>query len=336
MQKTLDTWLNINPSPLSEVNNKLDVFYLKKNMNDYNYAIWLNYIPEDTIFKKEIKWRGLNQSVIICSNFDCAKIDMIEQKDFTSILKSNLQKAIRRNDTENALKTSKTMIKLNYIEFIRRLSIIMLEDCILHQSFTTLVWMIAAYPHYQPNEYHIKWLYGIVNYLSQLKYRDYYLKEEYNFKNNRQQIDNYDNKYKSILYSLQFRTSYGGMKGDMLMIGSLTKIWKKRIDNNDKFLKFLEVNIVPYRNKILNIKKNQISSYAIDFHCCPQILTILHKKYDNYQLEDIKKAIWYHRSRLTIKDLIINQDNYNNQYINIWNHIKDDVEKICLTVIKRL
>ena len=310
-------------------------YYLYKNMNIYN-AVWTDTKPDTILFHKEIKWKN-NGIVTICSNFICNGKETnnnINHK-YIPILKSNLQKCIRRNETENALKTSKTLIKLNIIQFIRRLSIIMLEDCILHESFMVLSWFIAAYPHFESDNNDIQFLLGIVKYLGDLIYRDYYDKiESFNIQTIIKS-DKLSSEHKSILYSLQFRASYGGLKGDICMINSLTEIWQKRMETN-KLLSHISNKITPYSEKISYIKKNEINIASVDFHCFTKILQIIQEKYPQYELELIKKAIWFHSSRNTTKSLLENTDLYDSKYIDIWNNIKIIKKQISVKYLENL
>lgn len=325
MQHNIDNWFKNNNDEIRKY------YYLQKDENLNYKCTWEKKEPLDLKFKKNIKWN--NYIIILCSNFECnGKIQTIDDKNqFIPILKSNLQKCIRRSDTENALKTSKTMCKISFIEFVRRLSIIMLEDAVLHESFMVLSWFVAAYPDFQPTKNDLEFLYGIVKYLSDLPVRDNYSKiDSYNFKNKKKNWEKILNQsHISILYSLQFRASYGGLKGDIKMINSLTEIWEKRmINNNLSFLNYLNFNIPIYTKKIKNILKLEINPVSVDFHCYPKMLQLLNNKFSEYDKDILKKTIWYHRSRNTNKMLLEGKDQYNDEYLIIWQKIEKEVERL--------
>ena len=333
MQSNIENWFKNN-------NDEIRKYYYLQQDENLNYkCTWEKKEPLDLKFKKNIKWN--NHIIILCSNFECnGKIQTIDDKNqFIPILKSNLQKCIRRSDTENALKTSKTMCKISFIEFVRRLSIIMLEDAVLHESFIVLTWFISAYPDFQPTKKDLEILYGIVKYLSDLPIRDYYSKiDSYDFKNKKKNWDKILNhSHISLLYSLQFRASYGGLKGAIKMINSLTEKKEKRmINNNLSFLNYLNFNILTYTTKIKNILKQEIILSSVDFHCYPKMLYLLSKKFPEYDNYILKKTIWFHRSRNTNKILLEGKDEYNDIYILIWNKIEKEVERLSIQFLLNL
>jgi len=142
----------------------------KNNYNDiyfyfdikYNNCGWINKKPNKSKLLEEIKWKQNNfyRKVIIC----CSKITKKEFKNKTtldkkknnfsikhiSLLKSNLQKCIRRKLYKLAIKTSVSMIKIEdsdnkiiqigLYELLRRLTIIIIEDTILNKYFNILFW----------------------------------------------------------------------------------------------------------------------------------------------------------------------------------------------------
>ena len=60
-------------------------------------------------------------------------------KNNKSLLISNLQKTIRRQLTDNALRTAMVLIEYHPVAFIRRLPIIIQEDMILHPQMDKIV-----------------------------------------------------------------------------------------------------------------------------------------------------------------------------------------------------
>ena len=82
-------------------------------------------------------------------------------------------------DDIKAVQTSKHLIDLDCNSFLRRLPIIMLEDVTLHSSFPIIIWlMIASSKKYQLKLEMIKWLLGVVYYLSNETSKQMYFKEE--------------------------------------------------------------------------------------------------------------------------------------------------------------
>ena len=332
MQSSLDKWFTGSKTKISHI------FYLDWDSDSHSpnkNAVWLDEITNigREYFTKEISWRNFKMRVTICSNnipISTYKVasNTNEKHPAIPILKSNLQKCIRRGLTNKAIKTAIAMINIDFIEFIRRLTIIMVEDCVVHESISTLVWMTAAYPEWNPNRKHISWLLGIVKYLADLEHRDLVKKEDFNFKQYIKDINSLDVKSKSIIYSIYFRVSYGGLSGDKKMLEYFSELWLDRLNNNSEFNNYLYNKITPICEEIEPIKKNDIETASADFHCYPQMLSILYKKYNKYKTEDLKKAIWFHRSRKTTKKILDGIDDYDNNYMELWTLIRYDVNII--------
>ena len=83
------------------------------------------------------------------------------KSSFISILKSSLQKNIRRCRPDAAVRVAFKLIKLEYVrvkgpqvihadsfsQFVRRLGIIILEDAVLHPALPAVVWMMVTSTH---------------------------------------------------------------------------------------------------------------------------------------------------------------------------------------------
>ena len=331
-QQSLCKWLNIKEDFFKIKN----VLYLDWSKYTPTNAIWLNEIPD--IFKSDkythcdkiilhINWRGINKDITICGiikKYTKFTIDETKYSNF-SFLKSHLQKSIRRGNDNNAVKTAFHMIKMNPNQFLRRLAIIMLEDVVLHECFGIILWLtIATSNYYMLNKVQIEWLLGVVRILCVNNYKDVYdlkvCKETrlYDMLNNRYlqlSIDEY-----SLLYSLHLRESYGGMKCDKKMINDFSKLWYYRFKNNIECNKLDKTLIRPISIKLDDLELHHWELSAIDFHCCPNILDYVSKKYPEYDKKEIKKIIWINLSSINnrIENKIYNQEAWDkiNTYIN--------------------
>ena len=199
------------------------------------------------------------------------------------------------------------------------------------------MWMIAAYPEWKPNKIHINWLLSLVKYLVIVKERDNYLKEEFDFNTRIKEINDLNELDRSMIYCLEFRKSYGGMKGDLLMIQYLTNMWINRFKNRSN-LNYVYQIIEFEPLKVNNIKINEIELSAIDFHCFPGILNLVFNRHPKYNIDDIKKAIWFFRSRNNFRSIInpelILLDESSN-YKKIWNDIEQNVIFISKGYLKK-
>ena len=60
------------------------------------------------------------------------------------LIKSNLQKAVRRCDNQIAIQSALVLIQMAPMELLRRLPIIYIEDVCLMDSYSIVVWLMMA------------------------------------------------------------------------------------------------------------------------------------------------------------------------------------------------
>lgn len=288
-------WIDRRPSTISILKNEPDNYNFKGsfNINKCKYTI--------------------------CGNISDKLIEYYPspKKKYTKnqYLQSHLQKSIRRKDTFKSIKTAKHLIDLDLITFLRRLPIIMLEDVVIHESISVIVWlMIAINKGFRIRCDMVKWLLGVVYYLSNENHKQEYLTE-----NIQDSIINEKHINKDILLPLRFRKCYGGMKGDMNMIEYY-------------ILNIISDNIIIHKDKINIIKlemeplmKNEWIYQANDFHCNKSIINqikVYHKKYDE---ERIKSLIWLFSSSINYREDSIK---YHKKDLKDWVEIKKTVKAI--------
>ena len=156
----------------------------------------------------------------------------------------------------------------------------------------------------------IKWLLGVVYYISTCDKKTYYEKE----KNTLDINGNND----IIINSLRFRKAYGGMNGDMEMIEYYTQLV------NSKKLNIDNGKIIPIK-KIDPLKKREWIYESNDFHCNRYIIKKIGFKYPEYNDEEIKKLIWIFSSSYNIREI---QTSKPKGEIEKWDKIKDTVKKV--------
>lgn len=296
------------------------VFYMK------NYNIqFINKIPNESKFLGKIKWKYSSNDLSIFIDNKNHNTDIYNfNNDYTttniSLLKSQLQKSIRRKLSDLSLNIAYQMINLSFNDFIRRLPIITLEDVIINQYYPILIWMMVAYStgKWSPNKNDILWLLSYVKYLCNIDFRENYSKIEFDTP-----ICDFDNHfYNNLIYSLDLRKAYGGMKGDIKFIAWLIREWIQRFKDNSKYICALNSEII----LITHFPKLEFIDFieGVDFHHYPSIIKEIHSKYYNLSHESIKTAIWHGSSKINYRKFI---DDYNEitdqNIINIWNTIKN-------------
>jgi hypothetical protein len=334
-QTTLDGFFKNSASKKNDYQIKRYFYLIWENKFKPNLqAYWCIKKPEKVNFIEQIQCNYIKKGYYyyICgyfSDIDEQEYKLFKEKIYKNIpyLKSHLQKCIRKQDDILAIPTCYHLLKLDINELIRRLPIIMIEDTFLHESFTTLIWLMIAIStkKFKLKKYIYEWILGVVHLLCNIKEKDI-ISENINNKNtystNIELLDSYndllENEF-SLLYSMHMRISYGGLDGDLKMINSFLNLWEERFRNKLKNINKQEIRPITLFIKELSIEEWDLS--AIDFHCNSKFLEYIGKKYDNYSNDEIKKIVWYHSSSINYRE---KNSEYN---IKAWNEIKDYVIK---------
>lgn len=254
-----------------------------------------------------------------------------------SLLKSNLQKAIRKNNVDIALKTAKTLMNEDIIQFCRRFPIIILEDVILHPHFKKVIDILAKVSKKdgKADKSDMDFLLGIVADVAKFQWRENLINEEEwvnvneeseeaeewakdnNWvKDNIEGINKLPEKELDLVGSINYRSKMGGMTGDMRVLRRYANLWAFRFIKNKKrwSYKTLEAGWTFHKIKyddVKEIKKNEILLAAVDFHCSPLLRILLKKEnvkalskkhYPTRDVESvIKGIIWRLRSGVSLK-----------------------------------
>lgn len=312
------------------------IIYLNFIDNIYNVE-YLNNIPSNSDYLGKIKWNYSKNDLNIYINKKLLNSNLynFESKYTTknvSLLKSQLQKSIRRMNTNLSINICYQMINLDFNELLRRLLIITLEDVFLNQYFGILTWMMVAFSakKWNPTNKDINWILNYVNYLCSISYRDKYYKIDTVHKS----CDIDDKLYSSLIFSLELRKSYGGMKGDIKMLNWFINEWNIRFKSNSEHTDFIKKNmkVVNILNEnIVLVKPSEMLLEGCDFHNYPDIINIIYSNNLQFNKEQIKEAIWQYSSKINFRNYIDNniKDKPNDDYYDIWNEIKDLKNKLC-------
>ena len=340
----------------------ITTFYLKSNKK-FNY-FYLDWEKSKVYWKKNIPKKAIKIGIVKCKNFLknktvtlCCSVNSYTilkndkkiniknirhnySKKNIPVLKSNLQKSIRRQKVDVSKKTaislsliednSNNIKQIGLFELIRRLSVIIIEDVMLMPWFGILVWLHSYMSKkYQIGEKVFDWIIEKVCYISSFHHFDneyIFYRYNQNFDNNKILLNDIKENERNLLLSLLFRINYGGMDGDLIMFKKIIQIWYDRFKNKSNICNFL---LKLKYNKIINyqtLEPDEILLESIDFHCTPICINV--NKILNLEKKELKKMIWINRSsinhRLPIK---LKYTNLNNKYkINLWNKISEIVD----------
>lgn len=310
-------------------------FYYNENNK---YAQFLFKEHSNMVIIGKLNWRQYKNELVICCNKELIDKNKKQQNidnysnylnmnNITNkhipLIKSNLQKCIRRSLIEKSIVSAFTLFCLNPDDLLRRLPIIMLEDTILNYHFINLVWFMCAYSKgFKISEKILSYVIGIVKYLASINIREVISSSE-NFTINLKELLSTNEKLTTdninLLWAIQLRKAYGGLRGDVIMLDYYTSIWFERLSTEQYDM---EATIKPFELENIRLFDTSIIHLsAVDFHCTC-ILKQLHRKYSDIEKEVLKETIWHHRSKINNKKILFGTDDYDNSYIEIWNEIK--------------
>jgi hypothetical protein len=312
-------------------NNIKNIFDL--NWEDKPYALWLDNLPDNNInFSINIKLKNNQNDVIICGTLPQNNFIIPNESYYSNIsyLKSHLQKCIRRGFADKAVKTAYHMIKLDIKDFLKFLIIIMIEDVVLHDSLSIILWLLSASTskNFIFQKKIIEWLLNIVYTLCYIKEHDKISKlDKIKDINRYNQIKNNNNL--SLLYSLQFILNYINDKEYVKIINYFSELWFHRfIENKECNKLYFDNNFDIFSIKKLSKKEWELS--AIDLSCAPYLINWIKNKFNNFDEDEIKSILWHNNSKINFRDNI-DLSHGTNEY---WNKIKMDVVLLQTYILK--
>lgn len=183
----------------------------------------------------------LTVSSAIASRVEWKPLVRIHSKFSVSVLKSILQKSIRRRRPMPSVRVAMELADKSFGDFIRRMPIVCLEDGFLHPDIPLFVWtMIASSKDYIPSHGLVKKLMTIVFEICSVPWRDELsINDDVDvptFGLHDVQCMHFDNnidEYWSLIFkSLILRRQYGGMACDIDMLNRYIWTWKQRLGNH--------------------------------------------------------------------------------------------------------
>jgi len=190
-------------------------------------------------------------------------IPKIKSNASISLLKSNLQKAVRRCHTEIAIKSAIAIIQKQPIELLRRLPIIYIEDVCLMDSFSIVVWLMMAEKEHTLDNNDIDILLHIVKSLCETyTYYDNSNDHTKDFELTHKNLLGFKNS--DAILSIYYRSLYGGMNGDMTMLRNSVYYYSDDFIDIKKTV-YNSINYIEFDNNLAIIPE------AIDFHPYPPL-----------------------------------------------------------------
>jgi len=226
------------------------------------------------------------------------------------ILKSNLQKAVRRQNKSAALATAAQMWVQAPLDLIRRLSVIAVEDVTLHYWTAHVTWLMAAMSKgFVPSTFHRLVVLKLVELLVECPHPPKIFKygetptvpADMWLRALKPRFAELPMWMASTLFGLIVRVAFGGMPGDMLMLRGTFRVTlantARLISKMPAVVDAPTLAVVQPAEPPLFAHCHQLSE-AIDFHCTP-ILPILQRWLPLEQQkshDELKRVMWECRS----------------------------------------
>lgn len=224
-----------------------------------------------------------------------------------SLLKSGLQKCVRRSETELALKIAKSFIRLSPKCFLRRLLVIAGEDVFINANCDVVMWlhrMTLLDDEFLLTKDDVHWLLGYVKYLCER--RDY---TDFQFQN---RIERKQNETTTELLLRMYLDSMILMDGDRRFLTWYynTGACNRKADT-----------VTRYTDTVSFIDTANLPLYAIDFHTHPKMLKMVKVKWQSLSESEIKTLIWECRSSNNVRKPQLGEDK-----MELYEKIANEVE----------
>lgn len=258
-------------------------------------ATWTDKRPLGVLWEHEFLWGKTRfiTSTLKSSNNDQSIKDKYP-KSMIPLLKSHLQKCTRRSHSMLAVKTAKHLMNLDLNVFLRRWTIILLEDSMINFNYTLLVWiMVAVSKGYYPCQEILEWILGTVeatvNYPFKLDF-SYDRVQKLKLKGDT-----------DLINALKIRKDYGGLKCDAVMIENIIETFMDSTDEYGNLTKTMIENLsfqthsVDY-NGISDLELEEWELAAVDFHVSDIIekwfAILSNEDKEKWTRDDLKSCMW--------------------------------------------
>jgi len=335
---------------ISNMDRFLTILDAGKNLNAHPTCFFLSWKDrtaewcnaedhKEDVFRCYVKWPAFKRDILIASDEASAGIGHQNNNHLNSTyLKSHLQKSIRLSNTYRATLTACELIEADLNSFLRRLLIIAIEDALPLEGYAVITWFMSAHSKgYVLNKAQIQWCLKYVYDLAKCPHYEQNKPATVRNTITNLRLSVLPSEGKTLIYSLLFRETYGGLKHDMELCQSLAEVWAGRFHTGSLHLALLKRSggsMTCTTSQGLGLRDWYLS--AIDFHTCPNLIPFIREKYDHYTELELKLTIWHLSSAKTNKknigiDYHLREEK--DLYLGIWKEIKKSVQTYAWHII---
>ncbi len=207
-----------------------------------------------------------------------------------SLLKSAIQKSVRRCDVDKAVRAAKSLIQLNEVDAIRRLMIIPIEDCILPPDYDKLAAMlmkVSAKGSEPLTEADKTIALSIIADVARCEWRDLDVNNPDDTGSNYAMQSVQGNKENSLIDALLYRARAGGSRWDVPMLNQMARVWNKRFSEKtwdiEKLKSYFSGKTIKW-GEVPYATVDDILIESVDFHCSGILYMLLKIDWIKYLL----------------------------------------------------
>lgn len=190
-----------------------------------------------------------------------------------SLLKSNIQKNVRRGNVDGAVRSAKSLMELNEVDCLRRLPIIIIEDCILHprlDEYAKMLVKVSGKNGTPLTEGEKTVALSIIGDVARCEWRDLDVGNPDDEGKEYAMQPVIGNKENDLVNALLYRARAGGSRWDVPMLNGLARVWNKRFAEKSWDIEKLESHFTGEEIKWSDVPYatvDDIMLEAVDFHC---------------------------------------------------------------------
>ena len=198
-----------------------------------------------------------------------------------SLLKSAIQKSVRRGDVDKAVRAAKSLIQLNEVNALRRLMIIPIEDCILppdYDKYAAMLAKVSAKGSVPLTEAEKTMALSIIGDVARCEWRDLDVGNPDDEGKDYAMQPVQGNKENDLVNALLYRARAGGSRWDVPMLNQMARVWNRRFAKKTwdvEILKSYFTGEVIDWNDVPYATADDIMLETVDFHCSGILYTLL-------------------------------------------------------------
>jgi len=227
-------------------------------------------------------------------------------KSVLYVLKSAIQKAVRRGEVASTIILTKYALELDPHEIIRRLPIIILEDSVVNTGFVKMVENVKLAKKWNYDATQLPELLGTMALAAKGNVRD---KAFFGQRAANVDLREVPEPGKAICQAILDRGTWGGMEFDKYLCRFRAQEYKERFEAETQVIP----EVVPVEVPVRPLEQLDINPNAIDGHCSgllnylsnhKELGLVISSQFDSDRSVVVKELVWATRAGVNTKALI--------------------------------